>query len=63
MANSYNFLNVDPLAIMSKDEIYNFEEAMSPHNTDLDSNTINLSLYVPTVVKDFDRLLFGKTGE
>jgi hypothetical protein len=48
---------------MSKDEIYNFEEAMSPHNTDLDSNTINLSLYVPTVVEDFDRLLFGKTGE
>jgi hypothetical protein len=63
MANSYSFLEVDPLSIMSKDEIEHFEEAMSPHNTDLDSKTIDLGPYVSTVVGDFERLLFGETEE
>jgi hypothetical protein len=48
---------------MSQDEIDHFEEAMSPHNTDIDANTIDLGPYVSTVVEDFDRLFFGKAGE
>jgi hypothetical protein len=48
---------------MSKDEIDHFEEAMSPANTDIDtdSHKIDLSPCVSDVVSDFDRLLFGKT--
>jgi hypothetical protein len=63
VANSYNFLDVDPRSTMSKDEIDHFEEAMNPHNTDLNSHTIDLGPYVSDVVEDFDRLLFGKTKE
>ena len=56
---SYNFLDVNPLDIMTKDDIEHFEEAMLPINTSKSADEVNISAAVDFVLNDLDNLLFN----
>ena len=58
MDRVYNFLDVNPLDLMTKDDLEHFEEAMLPINTSTSADDVIISDAVDFVLNDLDNLLF-----
>jgi len=52
----YDFTGRDPKAVLTKDELVNFEEGMSLRNNSRPANEMDFGRAVDSVVTDLDRL-------